>query len=67
MVRVIWHGHACFELQGKQVTIVTDPFEGIGIPEPKAAADIYSAPTAIKTITTSNPSWEKKDRRLKAL
>lgn len=39
-MRVIWHGHACFELQGKQVTIVTDPFKGIGIPEPKAAADI---------------------------
>ena len=40
MVKVIWHGHACFELQGKNVTIVTDPFKGIGIPEPKAAADI---------------------------
>jgi L-ascorbate metabolism protein UlaG (beta-lactamase superfamily) len=40
LVKVIWHGHACFELQGKNVTIVTDPFKGIGIPEPKAAADI---------------------------
>ena len=40
LVKVIWHGHACFELQGKRVTIVTDPFKGIGIPEPKAAADI---------------------------
>lgn len=40
MVKVIWHGHACFELQGKGVTIVTDPFKGIGIPEPKATADI---------------------------
>jgi L-ascorbate metabolism protein UlaG (beta-lactamase superfamily) len=37
---VIWHGHACFELQGKGITIVTDPFMGIGNPEPKAAADI---------------------------
>jgi L-ascorbate metabolism protein UlaG (beta-lactamase superfamily) len=37
---VIWHGHACFELQGKSVTIVTDPFKGIGLPEPKATADI---------------------------
>jgi L-ascorbate metabolism protein UlaG (beta-lactamase superfamily) len=36
----MWHGHACFELQGKNVTIVTDPFKGIGIPEPGAAADI---------------------------
>ena len=40
MVRVLWHGHSCFELQGKTVTVVTDPFRGIGIPEPKAAADI---------------------------
>jgi len=40
LVRVLWHGHSCFELQGKSVTIVTDPFKGIGIPEPKAAADI---------------------------
>jgi L-ascorbate metabolism protein UlaG (beta-lactamase superfamily) len=27
-------------LQGKNVTVVTDPFKGIGIPDPKAAADI---------------------------
>lgn len=40
MVRVIWHGHACFELQGKNVTIVIDPFGGIGILEPKAEADV---------------------------
>jgi L-ascorbate metabolism protein UlaG (beta-lactamase superfamily) len=40
LVKVKWHGHSCFELQGKNVTIVTDPFKGIGIPDPKAAADI---------------------------
>lgn len=40
LTKVIWHGHACFELQGKSTTIVADPFKGIGIPEPKAAADI---------------------------
>jgi L-ascorbate metabolism protein UlaG (beta-lactamase superfamily) len=40
LVRVLWHGHSCFELQGKSVTVVTDPFRGVGIPEPKAAADI---------------------------
>lgn len=40
LVKVLWHGHSCFELQGKTVTVVTDPFKGIGIPEPKAAADI---------------------------
>lgn len=40
LVKVTWQGHACFELKGKNVTIVTDPFKGVGIPEPKAAADI---------------------------
>jgi L-ascorbate metabolism protein UlaG (beta-lactamase superfamily) len=40
LVRVLWHGHSCFELRGKSVTIVTDPFKVVGIPEPKAAADI---------------------------
>lgn len=37
---MIWHGHACFDPQGVRVTIVTDPFTGIGIPEPRAEADI---------------------------
>lgn len=40
MVEIIWHGHACFELRGTSVTLVFDPFTGIGIPEPKAQADI---------------------------
>lgn len=40
MVEVIWHGHACFELRGHHTTIVLDPFGGIGIPEPKATADL---------------------------
>jgi len=40
LVRVLWHGHSCFELRGKAVTVVTDPFKGIGMPEPEAAADV---------------------------
>ena len=40
MVTVIWHGHACFELMGKDITIICDPFTGLGIPEPIASADI---------------------------
>ncbi len=40
MVRITWHGHAWFEIQGESVSVVTDPFKGIGIPEPKLAADI---------------------------
>jgi L-ascorbate metabolism protein UlaG (beta-lactamase superfamily) len=40
LVKLVWHGHSCFELLGKNVTIVIDPFKGIGIAEPKAAADL---------------------------
>ena len=41
LVRVFWHGHSCFELQGKSVTVVTDPFKiGFGVPDPKASADV---------------------------
>jgi len=40
LVKLVWHGHSCFELLGKNATIVTDPFKGIGIAEPKAAADL---------------------------
>jgi len=40
LVDIIWHGHACFEVRGQNSTIVFDPFGGIGIPEPKAKADL---------------------------
>jgi L-ascorbate metabolism protein UlaG (beta-lactamase superfamily) len=40
MVEVIWHGHACFKLRGMRATMVFDSFKGIGLPEPKADADI---------------------------
>ncbi len=40
MVKIIWHGHACFEVKGRNATIVFDPFGGIGLPEPKAKADV---------------------------
>lgn len=40
MVKITWKGHACFEIKGETVTIVMDPFKGIGLPEPKGSADI---------------------------
>jgi L-ascorbate metabolism protein UlaG (beta-lactamase superfamily) len=39
-MEIIWHGHACFEIKGEQITLVFDPFGGIGLPEPNAQADI---------------------------
>jgi L-ascorbate metabolism protein UlaG (beta-lactamase superfamily) len=40
-VRIRWHGHACFEVDGS-VQVVTDPHDGksIGIAPPKAKADL---------------------------
>ena len=43
-----WLGHACFRLRGRDVTILTDPFEGDdwGYPPLNTAADV---------VTVSNP------------
>jgi len=40
MVKINWHGHAWFEIKGEKASVVTDPFKGIGLPEPKLTADI---------------------------
>lgn len=39
---IIWHGHSCFTIKGKDATIVTDPFEGLGTKLPSLKADIVS-------------------------
>lgn len=41
-MRIKWHGHACFEINTKDVTIVIDPHDGksIGIKTPSARADL---------------------------
>ncbi len=39
---IIWHGHSCFTLKGKNATIVTDPYEGLGTKLPKLKADIMT-------------------------
>ena len=40
-MRIRWHGHACFEIDGS-VQVVTDPHDGksLGIAPPKAKADL---------------------------
>lgn len=38
---IIWHGHACFTIKGKDATLVTDPFE-LGSKLPKLKADVVS-------------------------
>ncbi|MEF8847990.1 MAG: MBL fold metallo-hydrolase [Candidatus Thermoplasmatota archaeon] len=42
MIKIIWHGHSCFEIEGGNNSLVTDPHDGrsIGIPTPNVKADI---------------------------
>lgn len=40
VISVTWHGHACFEVDGEQGTVIMDPFRGTGLPEPTAKADV---------------------------
>lgn len=37
---ITWHGHSCFTIKGKDVTVAIDPFKDIGLKEPKLSADI---------------------------
>ena len=39
-MRVAYLGHACFRITGRQTEVVTDPFTGIGLPDPEANADL---------------------------
>jgi len=40
LINVIWLGHACFMLKSKTKKLIFDPFKGIGLPKPRAKADI---------------------------
>lgn len=40
---IVWHGHACFRLRGREASIVTDPYDrSTGYPQLKLAADIVT-------------------------
>ncbi len=39
-MKIVYLGHSCFRILGKQAELVTDPFTGIGLPEPVANADL---------------------------
>ena len=40
MVKIRYLGHACFQIVGSSAEVVTDPFTGIGLPDPEAEADL---------------------------
>ncbi|HUL39412.1 MAG TPA: MBL fold metallo-hydrolase, partial [Methanomassiliicoccales archaeon] len=41
-MRIAWHGHACFEVQGNEGTVLTDPHDGksLGIKPPNCRPDL---------------------------
>jgi L-ascorbate metabolism protein UlaG (beta-lactamase superfamily) len=40
---IVWNGHACFRLRGRETTVVTDPYDrSIGLPPLKVAADVVT-------------------------
>jgi L-ascorbate metabolism protein UlaG (beta-lactamase superfamily) len=59
LVDIIWHGHACFELRGTSTTVVIDPFEGLGIPEPQASADLVLCSHSHSDHNNADPVLKK--------
>lgn len=42
-MNITWYGHSCFKLQGKDVAVITDPFnKEIGLKPPFGTADIVT-------------------------
>ncbi|HEY8475698.1 MAG TPA: MBL fold metallo-hydrolase [Chloroflexota bacterium] len=42
-MEIVWLGHACFRLRGKEATVVTDPYaKSLGIGMPRVTADIVT-------------------------
>lgn len=42
-MNILWYGHSCFKIQGKDVTLVTDPFsKETGLKPPSGSADIVT-------------------------
>jgi|DewCreStandDraft_1066081.scaffolds.fasta_scaffold00790_14 L-ascorbate metabolism protein UlaG (beta-lactamase superfamily) len=42
-MELVWYGHACFRLRGKDATVITDPFDRrLGLPLPRMQADIVT-------------------------
>jgi len=43
-MEIVWHGHACFRLKSREITIITDPYDGkaVGYNLGKPLADIVT-------------------------
>lgn len=48
-MEIVWHGHSCFRIKGKETTLITDPYSGgVGYPARELAANIV-------TVSHSHP------------
>jgi len=39
---ITYHGHSCFKLKGKNGTVITDPYSGVGFEMPSMSGDIVT-------------------------
>lgn len=40
---IVWHGHSCFRLRGREAAVVTDPYDrSLGLPSLRLVADIVT-------------------------
>lgn len=54
-MNIVWYGHSCFKIQGKDVSLITDPFgKETGLKPPATSADIV-------TISHESPSHNNRD------
>lgn len=54
-MNITWYGHSCFKLQGKDVSLITDPFgKETGLKPPATSADIV-------TISHESPNHNNRD------
>lgn len=54
-MNISWYGHSCFKIQGKDVSLITDPFgKETGLKPPATSADIV-------TISHESPNHNNRD------
>ncbi|MBO0793051.1 MAG: MBL fold metallo-hydrolase [Ktedonobacteraceae bacterium] len=54
-MEISWLGHSCFQLRGKQVTLITDPFSPQQGPSQRAAPRLGKVNASIVTISHDHP------------
>lgn len=62
-MHITWHGQSCFKIQGKEVTIITDPYhKEIGLKVPRFKGDIVTV--SHRHISHDNTEAVKNDPKI---